>query len=141
MSSRARIAANVFIVAWILLQLALPLRGFLRAKHDTRGDFSWNMYSRKFKVDQRYVVITPDGRGVRLDLGDYFVRSGRWTSAFHRDTLPAFHAWLCDELPRRGLEGTLVAKASVSEGDGPLVDLVTPNARVCEVEGYGVLPP
>jgi hypothetical protein len=141
MSARARKAANVFIVAWLVLQFALPIRGFVRGKHDTRGDFSWNMYASQFRVDERYVVITPDGRGVRLKLGDYFVRSGRWTSAFHRDTLPAFNAWLCDELPRRGLAGTLVVRARVSENGGPYVDLVTPNAHACEVEGYAVLPP
>jgi hypothetical protein len=128
-----RTALNAFLAAFLAVQLLVPLWGFLRPSADTTGSFSWNMYSQRYQVDARYVLLTPEGKGELLDPHDFMNRPDRWTSVMHRETLPAFHRWLCEELARRGRRGQVKAKVRVSANGEPWQDLVVPpNSTVCE---------
>jgi hypothetical protein len=132
---------TVFVVAYLLLQVTLPLRGFLREKLETRGNFSWNMYSQLYTCNARYVLLTASGQGLWIDQREYSRDPDRITTVFRSDWLPAFNGWLCDELGRQGRYGTLKARVRCAHDLGPRVELVEPYREVCVISEPGVESP
>jgi hypothetical protein len=129
---------TAFLVAWLGLQLLLPIRGFLYDKLETRGNFSWNMYSRRYSCHAEYALRRPDGTEIPVDPDDFFRRSGPGKT-YHRDVLPVFHAWLCETMRERGDAGTLLGEVACSRDNGPYRELVAENTRICEAPNFGVL--
>jgi len=135
---RGRFVVNAFILLYLSAQLVVPLRGFVDDKLDSRGNFSWNMYSKRYECRELYLATYADG--VReVDIEPFFKRAGRSRQVFHRDILPRFHAFLCDELKRDGelrrLEG--VCLCSLNETD--FIPLIRDDVDLCAAPNYGVL--
>jgi len=132
---------NLFILAYLGVQLFLPLRAFFYDKLETRGDFSWNMYSQRYQCLTVYSLTTPEGKTHPLNHKKAFRRSDRSQAVLHRDRLPAFHAWLCDEARRNGALGSIRATVRCSVNIEPGVDLVEHNVDLCTAPNYGVKLP
>ena len=130
-------ATDAFILAFLALQLALPVRGLVRGKLDSRGDFTWNMYSQRYTCDGRYYWLKPDGQALRLE-PRYMVADGRFSSVCHRDRLPRFHAWLCDEVERREPGSELRGTVRAAHNLGGERHLVTASTPICSAADYGV---
>ena len=97
---------SLLIAAYLAIQIAVPLRGLLRSKFETRGNFSWNMYANRYGCEVDYVLRRPDGTSERIDHRGFFRLSRRASMVFNGDALPHFHSWLCDQYRRDGaLEG------------------------------------
>jgi hypothetical protein len=134
-----RVALHGFLAAYLVLQLALGLRGLLLDRFDTRGDFSWNMYTDRYTCSMLYIAHDAEGRGRDVPIDRQFRNEVSSTKVMHRDALPAFHAWLCDEI---GPEETrLTGLVSCSLNGGPWRDLVDPTADLCHAPDHGVLRP
>ena len=54
-------ARNTLLITFLAFQLLLPLRGFVRDRFESRGNFSWNMYSETYTCRLKYEMLTPDG--------------------------------------------------------------------------------
>ncbi len=130
---------NLYVLAYLSLQLLLPLRGCFYDKLETRADFSWNMYSQLYNCQARYILTTPDGISRPMPYHKAFYRWDRVKMIFHRDRLPHFHAWLCDNAQQNGVLGNIRAavRCSVST-DERLVDLVESGVDLCTASNYGV---
>ena len=137
-ANRKRALINVFIVIYLAIQLTLPLRGFLREKLETRGNFSWNMYSQLYSCDARYVLMTPTGRGQWIDHEELTRIPDRIQTVFRDDWLPIFNEWLCDELYEQGRVGNLRARVRCKHDFGPEVELLAPYREVCTISESGV---
>ena len=135
MKPMARLLTQFFIMAYLAVQLLVPLRGLVQDKFETRGNFSWNMYSRRYSCGTAY-TLHADGVVRSIDLALYL--RGQTPKAFHRDTLPRFHAWLCDELDAQRGTRLIGAVAFCRIDDGPRVDLVRPGIDICVADDYGV---
>ena len=129
---------NLFIVVFLIIQVTLPLRGCLYEKFETRGNFTWNMYSTLYSCETQYRLDTPQGEIRWLRLQDYFIRPERFTEVSHSDVLPKFHRWLCDEFSREGELGTLRGYSLCSLNRGPRMELVDRNVNLCTAPNYGV---
>ena len=129
---------NLFIAAYLIVQIILPLRGFLYEKFETRGNFSWNMYSTRYSCWTQYRLDTPQGETRWLRLQDYFIRPEFFTRVSYRDVLPKFHRWLCDEFRRKGELGTLRGYSMCSLNRGPRMELVDRKVNLCAAPNYGV---
>lgn len=125
---------NLAVAAYLAVQLLLPLNGLLHDKTETRGDFSWNMYSQDYSCSRRYVLLTPDGRGELLDLDAYFATDIGSQRVCHADRLGRFHDWLCAELEQRGRAGVLKAGIEARLNYGDDVTLLERYADLCLVE-------
>ncbi len=128
-----RAAWNVLIAGFLLVQLALPLRGLLLDKYQTRGDFSWNMYSQHYRCSVRYEQLLPDGTAHELDVRAAFPRRDKASHVVHRDTLPRFHTWLCREAELRtaGRGARLRARVACRLNERPEALLVDPGRELC----------
>jgi hypothetical protein len=136
-----RAAWNAFIVAFLALQLGLPLRGLLTDKYQTRGDFSWNMYSQHYRCAVHYYQIPPGGTPRELDARSAFARPEKATHLLHRDVLPWFHAWLCREAARAtGERVELRAHVECKLNDEPPAVLVDRSVDLCAAAGPGERP-
>lgn len=129
---------NLFIVAYLAIQLALPLRGCLYDKFETRGEFSWNMYSSLYACQALYRLDTSEGETRWLRHQDYFTRGTRSASAFFGDALPEFHRWLCDEFRHQGELGSIRGYVICSVNNGPAAELVDRSVDLCTAVNYGV---
>ena len=129
---------NLFIIAYLIVQLALPLRGLLYDKFKTRGNFSWNMYSMIYGCRTQYRLDTPQGETRWLRHEEYFKLPDHYMDVSFRDTLPKFHGWLCNELRRQGELGTLRGYSTCTFNLGPRTELVNPNVDLCTAPNYGV---
>lgn len=49
---------NLIIAAFLTVQITLPLRGFPYNAFETSGDFTWNMYSRRYGCWTQYRLET-----------------------------------------------------------------------------------
>ncbi len=127
------------IALFVLVQLCLPLRGFVLDLHQTRGDFSWNMYSHRYQCRARYAERDSTGKVERIDYREHFQRRSRAPMVFHRDALPAFHASLCSVVApaERGRE--LIASVRCSINNGPRQPLVAEGVDICSAPRYAVL--
>ena len=130
-----RLATHLLVAAYLALQLALPLPGLLRDKHETRGDFSWNMYAHDYACSIAYTVHGADGALRALDFEAQFRNSMSSSKVLHRDVLPRFHAWLCAE--RLGPSESLRGLVSCQLDGGPWTDLVDPTADLCAAARIG----
>ena len=129
---------NALLVAFLAFQLLLPLRGFLRDRFESRGNFSWNMYSRTYKCRVKYEMLMPNGERWPFDHKRFFRRSNKVMHNYHRDRLPRFHAWLCDRLEREGPPGELLGSVSCRVNKGEPVVLVSDDTSICSATNHGV---
>ena len=115
---------NAFLLLFLALQLILPLNGCFNAAQETRGNFSWNMYSRVYSCRYKYEWVSRYGQRTPVNISRYFNRPKLATKIMHRDTLPAFHAWLNARLRVDDPQGSLQARVRSSENEGPYQSLV-----------------
>ena len=134
-----RILANVAVAAYVLVQLLLPLRTVGQDFFDTEGYFSWNMFANEYSCTWSYTVERR-GRPPRfVDLREHVREPGVVHRLFHRDSLPAVHQWLCENVVERG--GRLRASVRCAMPPEGHVDLVDATADdVCRAEGFAILP-
>ena len=125
-------ALNLFILFYLTLQLILPINGFRHDKGETRGNFSWNMYSSVYQCEYNYEWVSRYGQVIPIDITTYFNRPGSTPKAMHADTLPIFHEWLCRKMREERPQGALRAYVSVRENDDPIRNLVPPNTWICD---------
>lgn len=136
--SAARAWRNVFVVVFLALQLALPLRGFVYSKLESRGDFSWNMYSQQYSCRVRYLLQPPAGDEVEIDVADYTRHPDRLVGALRHDWLPPFHRWLCSSLEGRGQHGELRARVTCRHDFGRWTEMIEPYGVLCTITDEGV---
>ena len=132
-------ARNVFVVLWLAVQLLLPIRGFLWDKYETRGNFTWNMYSKVYNCQVRYLFIGEDGAVEFLDHKRYFNRPKRARMVYHRDSLPKFNSWLCEQLRREGRPGRVIGAASCTLNDEPRTELMDQSVDMCTDPDFAVI--
>lgn len=139
---RTRLWTHVFLIVYLVIQLLLPLRGFMLNKYETHGAFSWNMYAYSYRCNIRYNVTTRDGRTRRINLHSrkiFRYRDGN-KAIIHREVLPAFHHWLCTDLrPRMKLQ-TIYAYARCTLNMQPPAELIERDVELCSASHYGVIP-
>jgi len=129
---------NLFIAAFLIIQVTLPLRGYLYDRFETRGNFSWNMYSSTYKCSSLYRLDTPEGEILWPRYQDYFNLQILFTRVFHADYLPEFHRWLCDHFRSQGQLGSLRGYATCFLNNGPPVELVDRTVDICTASNFGV---
>ena len=129
---------NLFIAAYLIIQMTLPLRGCLYDKFENPGYFSWNMYTTSYECGTQYRLDTPAGETRWLRYEDYFNRPEYYTRVLYSDVLPKFHHWLCDEFRRQGELKTLRGYAICSLNRGPDMELVDRTVDLCTAPNYGV---
>jgi hypothetical protein len=135
-----RTAAQVFIVVFLLVQIALPLHDLFQERANTRGDFTWNMYSYDWRCGASYRVVLADGSERVLDPKAFFHRRSEATRVYYRDRLPRFHAFLCERMREERVAGRLIAAVECDEAELRRHRLVSPGTDLCSAENYGVLP-
>ncbi len=96
------------------------------------------MYSQRYQCQAVYSLTTPEGKTYPLCHQKAFRRSDRSHAVLHRDRLPAFHAWLCDEAHRNGALGSIHATVRCSVNIERGMDLVEPEVDICTAPNYGV---
>lgn len=129
---------NLFVVAFLAVQLILPLRGFWLDKLETRGNFSWNMYSQRYGCRASYFVITPERAVEPVNPRDHFNRPQRASMTYHRDTLPELHRYLCETLEAEGRLGTLRGSMACKLNRQDRVELIEHNGDLCSAPDFGV---
>ncbi len=129
---------KLFIITYLIVQVALPLRGFLYDNFTTRGNFTWNMYSMIYGCGTQYRLDTPQGETRWLRYKDYFKLPNSAPQVFYIDVLPEFHRWLCDKFQREGTLGTLRGYTTCSLNYGREVALMDHNVDLCTAPNYGV---
>jgi len=129
---------NLFIVAYLIIQLALPLRGFLYDRFESSAFFTWNMYSNLYLCQHQYRLETPEGETRWLTHEDYFNRPFISMRVFFADVLPEFHRWLCEKYRRQGELENLRGYAICSVNNGPVLKLIDRNVDLCAAPNYGV---
>jgi len=129
---------NLFIGAYLIIQLALPLRGCFYEKFETRGNYSWNMYSRSYICWSQYRLDTPEGETHWPVNDDHFNREASSKMAFHVEFLPEYNRWLCNKYRNEGKLGSLRGYVNCSLNRGPLWELVDPSVDLCTAPNYGV---
>ncbi len=127
---------NLFIGTYLIIQVTLPLRGCLYEKFETRGNFSWNMYSRIYTCWSQYRLDTPEGETHWPANDDHFNRKA--DSYFYVEFLPEYNRWLCDKYREEGKLGSLRGYVNCSENRGPLWELVDSSVDLCTAPNYGV---
>ncbi len=129
---------NLLIIVFLLIQTALPLRGFMGDPFESRGDFSWKMYAFLYKCDVQYRLNTPLGETIWPDHLVYFKRKINTAHVFYRPHLPGFHRLLCEEFRRDGKLGTLNGSVICSADGGRPWEIVDRNVDLCTAENFGV---
>jgi hypothetical protein len=122
---RRGVASQVFLVGYLLVQVALPLRQLFRSPLDSAGDFSWNMYADYVHCGMAYVRIAGEEPEL-VDPRRFLNRPSRIARVLRRDRLPRFHAWLCGQI------GDFVVDLTCAEGDGPEWSLTDPTLDACK---------
>lgn len=133
-----RTLTNILIIAFLAVQLLLPLRGFIHNPFETRARFSWNMYAKKHEVKVFYYYLTPRGDRVPINYKTHFNNPARATLVHHRDTLPEFHAYLCDVIKQLDQRNQLFGEVISRVNEGEEVELVTHRLDLCSAPNYGV---
>ena len=129
---------NLFIIIYLIIQVTLPLRGFLYERIENRGNFSWNMYTYFYRFQVQYRLDTPQGETHWLAINDYFKRKGSPGTAFIGEFLPKFHRWLCDKFRSEGKLGSLRGYVHGSVNGGTTWDVVDRNVDLCTAPNYGI---
>ena len=134
--------AQLFIVTYLLVQLALPLRALLRSNLYSSGgyheEFSWNMYARESSYTFIYQRENHKGRSRPVASFGAFERTQRYR-VVHRDRLPVYHAWLCERLRERGRWGPVTAEVRLAPRFGPEQQLVQSGVDICTADNFGVV--
>lgn len=132
------VARNAFLVTYLAIQIALPLRGVLRSRFDSHGSFSWNMYSQNYACAAQYHAMTRDRGPVQIEHRYHLNRPSRVEMLYNRESLPWLHRYLCEEYgDRTGFE-SLRGMVECTWNGSPLVPLVDPEVDLCRAENYGV---
>ncbi len=129
---------NLFITAFLLIQIVLPLRGFVHDKFETRGNFSWNMYTFSYRYNIQYRLDTPSGETLWPKHLEYFNREINIGNAFFSANVPKFHRWLCDKFRQERKLGTLQGAVICSSNRGRPWEIVDRNVDLCTAENFGV---
>ena len=129
---------NAFIIAFLSIQLIVPLRGFIWDRFDTRGDFSWNMYADDYFCLTSYRLISSGGEERRIDFWRFFNTPARSPRVLNRAVLSQFHAWWCREL-RRTTSDPLLGRVGCQLNGGPMIALITPAVDICSAPNFGVI--
>ena len=86
-----------------------------------------------------YLATYTDGSVVEVDHRSFFHRRSRHRLVFHRDVLPAFHAYLCEELEDRGPLERLEGICICSYNKGEFEPLIHDSVDLCSYANYGVI--
>ena len=136
---RGKPLVSLLIGGFLAVQLILPVRGVIRDTDGTRGNFSWNLHSQRLECRMSYLATYADGSVVEVDHRRFFHRRSRRVSVFQRDVLPAYHAYVCEELRKSGtlqrLEGICLCSNNGGEFESQILDSVD----LCNHANYGVI--
>ena len=135
---RSRRTSNLLIVGFLVFQVFLPIRGLVRDKFDTWGEFSWNMYSQTYECRTRYRLVAPSGAEQDLDLRQYVARPDKIGRILNRQDLPVFHKFLCSEMARAGRPGRILARVSCTKNKTETESLVQESEDICTAHNYAV---
>ncbi len=111
---------------------------FFYERFETRGNYSWNMYSRNYICWSQYRLDTPEGETHWPVNDDHFNREASSSHAFYGDFLPEYHRWLCDKFRREGKLGSLRGYVNCSLNGGPRRELVDRGVDICSAPNYDV---
>ncbi len=136
MSSRF-LATNLFLLGFLAIQLALPLRGLVRDRVQSRGDFSWNMYASRYQCRIGYLRVDRDGSATPVDYKEHFRRKRVAMRVFHREDLPTFHDYLCRTLSEDPSFWRLGGTVTCQVNEGAMNTLLPENSEVCSAGTYG----
>jgi hypothetical protein len=125
-------ASRAFIVGYLLVQVALPLRTLLRDPLDSPGDFGWTMYSDLVRCSVAYVRVDADGIDRDIDPRGLLNRASRIGRVLRRDRLPHFHAWLCEA------GRPVYADVRCAVVPAPPRPLTDSDVDLCTAPGHGV---
>lgn len=131
--------ANLGIGVFLAYNLYFPLQGLGTEKTETWGEFTWNMYSQTYRCAAKYYLLQDDGTAVNVDVRPYMRRGEKMGRVFHREVLPKFHAYLCEQLEAEGRSGTLMGDCYCNVAGGTTERLVDTTANLCNAEDHGVL--
>jgi hypothetical protein len=135
---RGTVLKNLFLVAFFGLQLAAAVPGFVYDKHETRGNFSWNMYATRHQCSIRYGLVTKDGKLYPIEHEQAFNRPDRAHIVFHRDTLPAFHRFMCEEIGSSEKMSRIHGRVECRIDGRDRQLLVHQDDDICTAPNYGV---
>lgn len=127
------------IALYLLVQLWLPLPRWWAGFHQTEGAFSWNMFAHHYECEWGYTIQRLDGRTESVDLREHVTLADSAWRAFHRDALPSFHAWVCENVVRPGGGGRFTGRMRCALVPGEPVDLVRAGADLCHAPNHGVM--
>ena len=131
---------NALIGLYLAVQLTLPLGGLMREPFESRGNFSWNMYSQHYRCEIDYATIDSEGGKRPIKYRRGFNRPGIATRVHNREMLPKLHAWLCDDAARVCGFATVIASGACRWNGGPWVQLIEPHVDICSDPNYAVRP-
>ena len=135
--------AQAFIVAYLAVQLALALPGWIHNQFLNRGwfdrEFSWNMYSYDFVVGYDYRLLRADGGASEIDPTAALRMPGEFYRLVRPDRLPRFHAWLCENARRDPGVETIRARVWASAASAEAREFVRSGVDVCAAGNHGVL--
>ncbi len=129
---------TLFIVTYLMIQLILPLWGFVYDDFTSRGNFTWNMYSRIYLCSSMYRLDERDGKTHWIDPDHHFNAPDGSGMVFHVEFLPRFNRWLCNKYRHEGKLGSLRGYVTCSVNNGPMWELLDPDADLCTAPNYGV---
>jgi len=135
---RSRRFINLLIAGYVAFQGLYPIRGLVQQKFDTIGDFTWNMYSQTYTCTRRYSFVDASGAHPVPDFGGFFRRPEKLPRAFHRDILPIFHKFLCDQIAAQGKSGRLTGFLECTRNKAESEVLVNTDGKICTAPNYGV---
>ena len=130
---------NLLIVGFLLFQLIYPIRGLVKNKFDTWGEFTWNMYSQTYVCTTRYQLADRSGARHEVNLRPYFAVPDKIGRVFNRQDLPTFHKFLCEELAREGRQGQILARVSCTKNQVQTERLVRENEDICTAPNHAVV--
>jgi hypothetical protein len=135
---RGSLLARAAVGAYVAIQLVLPVPSWLAGLHQTEGYFSWNMYAHHYTCEWAYESVNPGGEHSFFDPRRVVHDPKSVTHFFHRDALPALHAWACREVVEPG--GQLVGRVRCALRPDEAVELVQTGVDLCRATNGGVLP-
>ncbi len=137
--STRRSLYSILIALYLAVQWILPLRGFAGDGLTTRGDFSWNMYSKPYDCEVAYIASLREGAPLEVDYRRFFQQPERAPLVLHSDVLPRFHEYLCrtlrqdDDVTR--IDGICLCSMH-HESTFPLIEA---DVDICSAPNHGVI--
>ena len=129
---------SALIVIYLTVQMLVPLRGFVQDKIASRGNFSWNMYSKRYDCEVAYMASLESGAAFEVDHERFFREPDRAPTVLHGDVLPEFHRFLCQVLHEEGGVVRIDGICLCSVNDGSYFDLIEPDVDICTAPNHGV---